>query len=1836
MNIKTKISLLVTFVLLILIYPAFLLTQKNLLNKQPPVNTSSFNPGDVIEEKKIPLSNLSSEPAKVSLGNGQLVVNVNNNNISPTTTANNQVIVAKLIANDSPATIARFDVSLTENGQPVNSEIKPIVQNLATNQPTYNLEYSIKNLGGEYLPSSMTFVWLNPETQKWERIPTTLDTQKGIISTTLNHFSSFGVDGLKAQVFSPTLKNWETDTYTGALTYSLPIETVPGLGGLNPNLSLSYNTNRLKSLTNEIINNAEIAGNQKGSWLGAGWDLTLPEVRFEKFNDPSCGDSLNPLGGAEYTLNIGGAGEDLAWVGLGNDNDGNGDYSLYISKNSQLEIKGYWATQANPYGTNWFYPCSPPSGDKNACSAQKHIVIKFVVFDSSGRKYTFDIKNSGNQFNASAANRTFQCDGVGDDRMYPSRYMVTNIEDPSGNTIDFTYQVPDFAKKPYNIDNLNRFHYFSTYPSEITYNKGKAKIVFEVEGKTYPPLFTDLKSWDIPRLNYELGRLKTIKVYSDFSSGILYRKYVLNYIDKGTKMTFCVHANNAGEGSNDPITNVDCTFQGPKELVFDTIKNVDVYAYGESNQNKLVPTDFTYQLRDKAMHFENGVAAPFIINVKNNYGGQVNIYYISFWSMDSTNNVWRSFDQNVVFKKEIIDSPPAGDPRPATPTITMLYSYDDFAPQDDVPVDGIPDDTDHQRLHIHHRGPNKGGGFGSVTVTDPITQISNTTFYYPYSPKNGFGDVGPEANPLYGKPLRQVSYKTDLKNPNTIQVLSDEYSLYGINPIKTANFDFLKLNGDPYLKLFDRGFVIPITIATEKFVPRNTTFLAGEYEHDRLNQGQLMPLYMEPAVYSSNSVIHTESRTWYDSFSRPVKQAIFADYPVANRQQIIDRSTKSSCAQKISGAHLFTSTHGRSKGRDEWFNGVIDKQGDGSYENCFEGANAWMFTFGLPFKFYYHFTKPNISDIYYFPETWTETGTIIGTPQNDSLKKFTYTKFLDDAKYLNKGFLSLPLESFVSETDADSFDNVTQNDRWQWSKNAYDEGSSQTKGLLTSKTMINTNIPSGRLDSPDTISTKTEHDQTGNPVKQIDTRGNFSTTSYSSPGKPYDNILPVSQTTQIKNPDGTVTVNSTTQTTYNNLWLPEITTDPNGAKSKAVFDCLGRLQEVYKPNPQTGEVSDIPSVNYFYFDYQAEGCGQGTVGNLPNLRTKTRLSSSSSDNIYSYSDQISDGMGNSRQSQILKTKIDGQDKALVSETYFNNRGLKEAQSLPTESTAILVDGSNPKPIYIPLSNPQKTTFTYDDLGRNILTTDALGNQTGNEYFGIITKTTDANNIDKQNGTSLYSQINALGQKVRTWTVNLPDSSSPSYGLASYSSYDVIGNLTQIINKKCQLPLCTGAEDELNKSQTLYDNLGRKWQVVDPDLGTWKFAYDANGNINKQIDNKNQTLTFEYDSLNRVVKKNYPGNPRAGLTAVRNFIQNIYDISDGQTVIGKRLKMLDSTGYSQFWYDKRGRVIKSLKSIDKQIVGESGEEKAESTSEYFDSDALKSETLPTGEKIEQKINDVGQLIGVKGTIEYLKESEPPLYNKFGTITKVKLGNNLESLYSYDLLGRTERICVGASCSTNTGKLMDYRYVGRDKTGNILGINNDVTSNSAFSLTYSYDNLYQLKSASGKYNASYDYDPSGNILKKSEGADTINMEYSDILHKHAPKVVNGVTYEYDANGNLTKDEERDYVWDFDNKPVKITMRKTNVVTEFAYDGDGNRVVKKVTGEIPVTPTPTPTTPLNPDLGRKTGWNLKTQGFPSDVLSTKCPVYSQKSDFWFPLILDYSSSIVRNGLPLYIKCQ
>ncbi len=116
-------------------------------------------------------------------------------------------------------------------------------------------------------------------------------------------------------------------------------------------------------------------------------------------------------------------------------------------------------------------------------------------------------------------------------------------------------------------------------------------------------------------------------------------------------------------------------------------------------------------------------------------------------------------------------------------------------------------------------------------------------------------------------------------------------------------------------------------------------------------------------------------------------------------------------------------------------------------------------------------------------------------------------------------------------------------------------------------------------------------------------------------------------------------------------------------------------------------------------------------------------------------------------------------------------------------------------------------------------------------------------------------------------------------------------------------------------------------------------------------------------------------------------------------------------------------------------------------------------------------------------------------------------------------------------------------------------------STITITYQYDPLYRLTEAtySGGAEYEYTYDAVGNrqTMDSPEGEVSYTYDAANRLTSVA-----GVTYTWDDNGNLTSDGVRSYTYDHANRLTQVTQGSQT--TQFAYNGDGDRTSKTVSGE------------------------------------------------------------------------
>ena len=394
--------------------------------------------------------------------------------------------------------------------------------------------------------------------------------------------------------------------------------------------------------------------------------------------------------------------------------------------------------------------------------------------------------------------------------------------------------------------------------------------------------------------------------------------------------------------------------------------------------------------------------------------------------------------------------------------------------------------------------------------------------------------------------------------------------------------------------------------------------------------------------------------------------------------------------------------------------------------------------------------------------------------------------------------------------------------------------------------------------------------------------------------------------------------------TYRGLWGQlKSSTDPNGNTSFSIYDTFGRIEKT---------VSPYDSIEYptSSIEYHLESVPIKIISHQ-------RQISGSPDTLDTLS--FYDGLG-----RLIQTKTESEEanKFVVSgQTEYNSRGLPFKKYLPFFDTNYSFSNC------VPISqNPYSyATISYDALGRVTQSTNPDGTYSTIEYDDWATTTID------ENGHKQKSYFNAFGRLIQReeYTGDSPDAYT-LYATTAYT-YDLLGNLIQ-------------TQDQANNIVTIsYDTLSRKTSMSDPDMGEWSYEYNKVGNLIKQTDAKGQEITFEYDELNRLITKTSstdPDNPHQHNHTRRTIstVSYTYDDPDISHSKGRltQASYSQAQGDTRFYYDALGREISSEKTIDNitYTVERS----------YDSAGRLTSVTYPDSEVVNYSYNSAGQIEQIK--------------------------------------------------------------------------------------------------------------------------------------------------------------------------------------------------------------------------------------------------------------------------------
>jgi len=422
-----------------------------------------------------------------------------------------------------------------------------------------------------------------------------------------------------------------------------------------------------------------------------------------------------------------------------------------------------------------------------------------------------------------------------------------------------------------------------------------------------------------------------------------------------------------------------------------------------------------------------------------------------------------------------------------------------------------------------------------------------------------------------------------------------------------------------------------------------------------------------------------------------------------------------------------------------------------------------------------------------------------------------------------------------------------------------------------------------------------------------------------------------------------------------------------------------------------------------------------------------------------------------------------------------------------------------------------TDYTYDVLGRVLSETNPDQSRTDITYNGLTTITEN----DKNQITTKVKD--SQGQLIQ---------STDDLGSDTTYAYDPFGNLLYVL------------DPQNNTSSMSYDLRGRKVGMDDPDMGVWSYEYNVLGELTKQTDAKLQVVSMKYDVLGRLVERTEP----EGIST--------WEYDTANKGIGKLTKSVSSSGFEKIQsYDDLGRPDRATTVVN-------GTPYVVQTT--FDSlgrvDTL---SYPTGLQIRNAYTALGYLKEVRnGAASNELYWQLDAVNARGQTTQYTLGNGLTTVNSYDDdTGRIKGITTGAGTSSNIQNL-NYNF---DTLGNLTSrndVNQSLTETFAYdslnrltetnfqglgSKTYQYDSLGNITHKSDVGDYTYGQTNAG------PHAVTQTSRLGIVEN----------TYSYDANGNQISGAGRTLTYTSFNKALSITKGTTTV--NYAYDAERNRIQK-----------------------------------------------------------------------------
>jgi RHS repeat-associated protein len=459
------------------------------------------------------------------------------------------------------------------------------------------------------------------------------------------------------------------------------------------------------------------------------------------------------------------------------------------------------------------------------------------------------------------------------------------------------------------------------------------------------------------------------------------------------------------------------------------------------------------------------------------------------------------------------------------------------------------------------------------------------------------------------------------------------------------------------------------------------------------------------------------------------------------------------------------------------------------------------------------------------------------------------------------------------------------------------------------------------------------------------------------------------------------------------------------------------------------------------------------------------------------------------------------------------------------------------------------TFLYDSLGR--LTTryrpySGAGNGYAAWTYDLLDRVASAKLVQPTGAVDRTATLGYSGRtlrvtdtlgRTRTKVVDVAGRlrrvTDPSPGGATAYEYDAFGQLNRV-----QDPI--GAV-----SSGTYNLRGFRTKWADADRGTWTFAGNSLNELVSWTDARGQSFGATYDALGRLTTRTEPDGTSTWTWGNSAAAHNV-----------GRLQSAAGYGYTEsLAYDGVGRVASRTISTDQAYQYDY----TYNSIGALDTVAYPASPVPAGTNGARFRVQYGYSYGAPVRISDVTQSPGTVLwslnaaNDYSSATSETLGANLLSVasgykaWTNELTSRQSGLLPATSNRQN----LAYQW---DAAGNLTQ-RQDLNQSLTESFTVDALDRVQSSALNGVGNLAVAYDASGNITGRS---DVGSYAYGDAAHPHAVTAAGSHAYTYDANGNQITRDGASQAWASFNLPVLIAqpIGGTTYQSQFSYGPDHQR--------------------------------------------------------------------------------